>query len=286
MKKVYFDSNIYSEIIRRDIKSEQIRSILSEKKLQLIISSLNMFEIASCWKSGDPSDIEQGIKRFKLIKELLPCRFLNTIHNILLMEIDKAINNANISPFCENQGKADFEREINKLAQGIYDNNARTFIENRWAGKRNDIKRKTSELTENESIFKSADQFQEFFVKNDSLQQLIVEDLIYERVMKIPNRHRRKTAEKILCKSRKFPMIISVVKANLFLDFRALKFGNCSHDTLDDLKHLINASYTDVFVTGDNKLYNYSKEIDLYVEILTEDDFLNIKLHNNSMQRM
>ena len=112
MKKVYFDSNIYSEIIRRDIKSDQIRSILSEKKLRLIISSLNMFEIASCWKSRNSSNIDAGINRFKLIKELLPCRFHNTIPNILLMEIDNVINNAGISPFCD-QEKADFEREIN-----------------------------------------------------------------------------------------------------------------------------------------------------------------------------
>ncbi len=130
MKKIYFDSNVYSEIIRRNMKSEQIRSILSKKKFQLIISSLNMFEIASCWKSGNLLDIKEGIKRFNLIKELLPCRLLNTIPSILLMEVDRVINNTNISPFCKNQDKANFEKEINKLAQGIYDNKAKTFIKN------------------------------------------------------------------------------------------------------------------------------------------------------------
>ena len=93
MKKIYFDSNIYAEIIRRDIKYNQIKDILSRKKLRLIISSLNVFEIASCWKSGNLSNIEQGIKRFKLIKGLFPCRFLNEIPNILLMELDNLINN-------------------------------------------------------------------------------------------------------------------------------------------------------------------------------------------------
>ena len=277
MKKIYFDSNIFNEIIRKHIKSEQIRSILSEKKYRLIISSLNMFEIASCWKSGNHSFIEQGIKRFKLIKELLPCRFLNTIPNILLMELDNVINNTTISPFCENQEKADFEREINKLSQGIYNDKAKTFIENRWAGKRNHIQNKISELTENKNIFKFADTFNEFLIKNEDLQQLIAEGLIEERVINIPSRHRRKTAEKILRKSHRFPMLISVIKANLFLDFRVLKFGNCSHDTLDDLQHLINASYTDIFVTGDNKLYDYSKEIHPNLEILLKDGFLNIK---------
>jgi len=277
MKKIYFDSNIYAEIIRRDIKSDQIKNILSGKKLRLIISSLNVFEIASCWKSGNPSDIEQGIKRFKLIKELFPCRFLNTIPNILLMELDNLINNVSFSPFCENQEKADFERVIVKFSNGIYDDNAKTFIENRWAGKSNNIQNKISELTKNKDQFKFANDFKEFFSRNRDLQKLIAEGIVAERVRNIPNRHRRKTAEKILRKSNRFPMIVSVIKANLFLDYRVLKFGNCSHDTLDDLKHLINTSYTDVFVTGDNKLFDYSKELHPNLEILSKDDFLHIK---------
>ena len=233
-----------------------------------------MFEIASCWRAGNPSDIDQGIKRFKLIKDLLPCRFLNTIPNILLMEIDNAINDTNFSPFCENQEKASFEREINKLAEGIYDDNAKIFIENEWAEKRNNIQEKISELIKNKNIFKSADEFHEFLIKNEDMQQLIAEGLILERVINIPNRHRRKKAEKILCKPKRFPMVISVINANLFLDFRVLKFRNCSHDTLDDLKHLINASYANIFVTGDEKLYKYSKEIHPDLEVLYKDEFL------------
>lgn len=278
MKKIYFDSNIYAEIIRRDIKSEQIKNILSGNNLKLIISSLNVLEIASCWKSGDPSAIEQGIKRIKLIKELLPCRFLNTIPNILLMELDNLINNVSFSPFCENQEKEDFEREITKLSNGIYDDTAKTFIENRWAGKHNNIQDKITELTKNKDTFKYADTFSEFLAKNEDFQRLIAEGLVEERVINIPNRHRRKTAEKILRKSHRFPMLVSVIKANLFLDFRVLKFGACSHDTLDDLKHLINASYTNIFVTGDNKLFEYSKEIQPHLEMISQNDFLNIKI--------
>jgi len=277
MKKIYFDSNIYAEIVRRDIKYNQIKDILSRRKLRLIISSLNVFEIASCWKSGDLSNIEQGIKRFKLIKGLFPCRFLNTIPKILLMELDNLINDVSFSPFCENQEKADFEREIDKFSNGIYDDKAKKFIENRWAEKSNDIQSKISELTKNKGQFKYTNEFKGFLVKNRYLQKLIAEGIVAERVRDISNKDRRKIAEKILSKSRRFPMIVSVIKANLFLDYRVLKFGNLSHDTLDDLKHLINASYADMFVTGDNKLFDYSKELHPNLETLFQDDFLEVR---------
>ena len=73
MKKIYFDSNIYAEIIRRNIQAGQVRNILAKNKLKLIISTENMFEMASCWKSGKPADIEYGIKRFNLVKDLCKC---------------------------------------------------------------------------------------------------------------------------------------------------------------------------------------------------------------------
>ena len=81
----------------------------------------------------------------------------------------------------------------------------------------------------------------------------------------------------MLCKSKRFPLFTAIIKANLFLAFRVLKFKALSHDTLDDLKHLINASYTNVFVTGDNKLYKYSKEIQPDLEIFLQNKFLRIK---------
>ena len=181
------------------------------------------------------------------------------------------------SPFCENQEKADFEREIDKFSNGIYDDNAKESIENIWAGKSNNIQSKISELTKNKDQFKYANDFKEFLGRNRDLQKLIAEGIVAEKVGDIPNKHRRKIAEKIFSKSKRFPMIVSVIKANLFLDYRVLKFENCSHDTLDDLKHLINASYTDIFVTGDNKLFDYSKELHPNLETLSQDDFLNIK---------
>lgn len=274
MKKIYFDSNIYSEIVRKNIRPEQIKHILSKNKFRLVISAQNMFEIASCWKSGKVTDIEQGIKRFTLIENLLPCRFFETIPNILLMEIDKAINDASVSPFVGDQDKKEYELEISKFAQGTYDNRAKNFIENRWADKRNNIQKQIAVLIQNKNIFNAADTLDDFFKRNMAVQQMIVEGLIAKRVRNIPNRHRKNKAEKILRKSKRFPMIITVVKANLFLDFRVLKFKSCSHDTLDDLRHLITASYSDVFVTDDRKLYDYSSEIQPKLEVLLKDDFI------------
>lgn len=267
MKKIYFDSNIYAEVIRRNISAQQIKDILSKKKLKLIMSSENVFEMASCWKSGKPADIEDGIKRFSLTKELLPCLFLQEIPSILLMELDKIINGASISPYFINQDKDDMEKEIIKFANGVYDAKAKEFVESRWAGKREYVSTQASTVIANRDLLKTAETYREFLCNNEKAQKGLAENVLGERVKHLPDRYRRRFADKILKKPRQCPMVTTWIKSNLFLDFRVIKFGKCSHDTLDDLRHLINASYADIFVTNDKNLLSYSNEINPSLEV-------------------
>lgn len=92
-------------------------------------------------------------------------------------------------------------------------------------------------------------------------QQYFAEEFVGSRIQNIPSRFKRQYAKKILEKPHRYPMTNSVIKANLYLDFRLLKFGQMSHDTLDDVKHLILASYADFFVSNDDKLHKYHQDI-------------------------
>ena len=190
------------------------------------------------------------------------------------MELGKLIYSTSVSPYFINPNKEEMEKEINKLADGIYDARARNFIENKWAAKRDYLSKQVSVVSENRNLFKTAETYKEFLRNNEEAQKGIAEIILDERVKGLPDRHRRRFAEKILKKSRQFPMVTTLVKSNLFLSFRVLKFGKCSHDTLDDLKHLINASYANIFVTNDKNLLKYSNVINPSLEAKMCDEFL------------
>lgn len=260
-RKVYFDNNIYADIIRLGISVDLIKEILSRNNLVLTVSSLNLFEAASCWKSGDSKAINQGVKRFQLFRELLPCSFLEEIPTILKGEITKALYQQSIEVFYSG---VEAEKEINKLANGIYDETARTFIENTWASKSKQIQQKTEYLNQiHETDIPVS--FEEF---HSRYKHPFAELLIEERVKGIPPKDKRKLALKMLQKLQKFPLFNNTIKANLFLDFRLLKFKSISHDTLDDLKHLMYASYADIFVSNDEKLHKYFFNINVQLKML------------------
>ena len=142
-KRLYFDNNIYADIVRQGVKVDLIKNIINKNKLTLIVSSLNLFEAASSWKSGNPENINQGMVRFQLLRELLPCRFLKEVSEIIVGEIDKALNNRALDIFYDG---TEAEIEINKLANGTYDNRAKTFIESKWLAKSLEIQKRVNQI--------------------------------------------------------------------------------------------------------------------------------------------
>jgi hypothetical protein len=98
--------------------------------------------------------------------------------------------------------------------------------------------------------------------------------MIEERIQGIPNKTKIKFAEKLLEKPQKYPLFNSMVNGNLFLDFRVLKFRSLSHDRLDDMKHLVLASYSDIFVSNDGDIHKYCSYINDALEVLNLEDFI------------
>ena len=266
-RRVYFDNNIYADIIRQGVRVDLIKNILNRNKLILIISSLNLFEAASCWKSRNSEATSEGVKRFQLFKELLPCRFLSEVSEILLVEIGKVLKNQSFDIF---YGGTEAENEINKLAGGIYGDTARIFIENKWNAKSVELQQRTKYFSQIRNLT-IPESFHEFLSDH---QQLFAEHIIGERVEGIPAKNKRKLAAKMLQKHQKFPLFSSMVRANLFLDFRLLKFSSLSHDTLDDVKHLMLASYADIFISNDEKLHKYFHNINTQLKVLRLSEFM------------
>jgi len=265
-KKVYFDNNIYGDIIRDEIEVDKIKDILNRKKLALVISSLNLFESASCWKSSDPKGITTGMKHFQLFNDLLPCRFLKEDSEIVKGELATLMDNISYEIYYE--GSEAIE-EIKKLANGVYDDRARKYIDKKWKSKIVEIQNRADYFRQMGIKVQSV--FKEFLSTH---QQFLTEEIIGSRILNIPSRFKRRFARKIIQKSHRFPMINSLVKANLFLDFRLIKFGQMSHDTPTDVKHLILASYADVFVSNDVKLHKYYFEINDKIEMINLSDLM------------
>jgi hypothetical protein len=67
--------------------------------------------------------------------------------------------------------------------------------------------------------------------------------------------------DNIIREPHKYPSITAQVRASFYMSYKIRKFGASAHDTLNDTSHLICASYSQIFVSGDNNIKTYLNDI-------------------------
>ena len=134
VSSVYFDQNVY-DFCADKIPTAELRKILHHKNHELVLGTLDLLEVASCFKSGDRQNTDRGKFLSQYFKSLLPIKMLLDISGLLLREAKQAVGNPTESIYYEGNEKTLFEKEIGKLSCGTYDETAKEFIERDWAGK-------------------------------------------------------------------------------------------------------------------------------------------------------
>jgi hypothetical protein len=274
MRNIYFDNNIYGNFQRENISSDKINELLITNDLQLLISNHNLQELLLCWKSKKPSSIEAGVKISNIIKGIKPRRFLRRPAETQMQEILLGKEHTQFSIFAKNSETEFFEKLITNLSLNMCDDKLLDAASSVSGLKKDNILEKCNQYDEMKKIFTSRMTFTEFIKSSNKVQFDYISyylDLIGFKNLRL----NIAIVEHILANEQLYPAVISNMRSNLFLSYRIFMFKGIKHDCLDDTVHLTYASHSDIFVTSDEQISEYFKDIQPYMTLWSYKTFWN-----------
>ena len=268
MRKAYLETNAICRAEDYGISGCDLRLRLEHNGLTPVVGLHVIYELARTFLN--PKNTDTAIRLFRIVEELSP-EYSEQPGALITQEVDRCLNNSDIAPFLDG---ADFNAavdEVQKLSTGNFDDKARGFIE----GRDSNFQR------EHEIIAKiNIEEFRRNFL---IMRIRTFEDVLsyYENdfstlLIKIFNgKLSRAEALNILDVIDTLHTIQSRLRSEIYLLFIALVHGAVPNtDKVDDHRHIIEAAYCDVFITGDSQLINNANKINPNIEIMELNSLL------------
>ena len=272
MKKAYLEPNVINWARRDGLNGRELRSLCDSKDLEPHFGMHGIYELARAFLRDENRDV--AVQHFRILNDLAPT-FCPPVSTLLAKEIDRLRTGADVIPIVDPLNHTSAKYEVLRLSEGYFDSSAEDFIRKReeeiaanypqaMLECLETIRRNLSERPKNAPKLRTFDD-----VMSEANYQ--VSDLI-ARV--VPGVLTASEAGRIHTRIDEFPAFRSTVRANLYLSsIPILHVVTPGDDKLDDYRHVIEASYTHVFVTGDDRLAGATCRIHPNLEVLRWKSF-------------
>lgn len=277
---VYFDQNVY-DFCADHVPVKQLRMMLEAKNHSLVLGTLDLLEVASCYLSGKRDNIKRGKFLAQYFQSLLPIAMLLDIDSLMRREIKMALRQSAGSIYYSGADKKDFEAEIGRLATGVFTDEAQSFIQKDWD-------RKIHGKKEIEKFYKQGGHLNKSEVKNTAFAEYVTRnpkgfkkyrlhwarDEIRSRYQNWSSQSLKSVSKRIVTNPTKYKSFSAGARVNFFLNFKMARDNTFSQDFLTDLKHISNSAYMDIFVTRDDKCFRNAQQIYPNKTIYKADKYL------------
>jgi hypothetical protein len=248
MEKAFLETNAICRFLNEKLSGEEIRALLSCYKYKPVIGFHVIYELARTFLSSNKDEIAKTL--FEIVRDLNP-DISEEPKVILPNEYNWYSNGIRFDCFLSGMRKYLAREEIVKLAMGVFDDSARTFISSRDMKFKEEhpvMGREQVNIFLNNPPVKKLHSFEDVVKYYESDIPILIEQ-IYKGAASTDE------AKDMAGKIDQFPCLKATVMANLYLDFIVVVHKTPpATDKVDDHRHIVDASYCDVFVTEENQL--------------------------------
>jgi len=266
MKYAYLETNIINKSLDQDITGLQLRDLLEAEGLFPKFGIHGIYELARTF--FHEHDHERGVNLFNILQNLDPS-YQPTVNMLLEQEIIKLRTGAAVLPILDLINQAATKQEVQKLARGIFDDDARNFISNREADIRENHQSMARDYIEKTcSIKKNIRSFEQALSELKPDFPNLIYRMLNRKVTKLE-------ARELNMRLNSFPAIRTTAMANAYMTSISIIHRDApAKDRIDDFRHLIEASYCDVFITGDTQLGKAVQYINPELEVVWWNEFI------------
>jgi hypothetical protein len=259
---IYLDTNLWNRLLDLNVDPSALLSRLERCDSSLALSGQSVYELALTFQNS----AERGRNIFRYLKAYVDAGIVGAYDNLDLLRAEVQALYARANSVVAYYNPADYDAlkvEVAKLADGIVDQRAQSFLSKRKelakAGRqepkthleqRPDMKARLLAVPENGLVAWLDEQ-----VSGEVGTALLIGHL--NNVYKSASADAAKSTAQGLLQHPASRTAKALVRADLYLHWRCARRGSNPRDLPDDVYHVLNATYCDVYATADSGQNEY-----------------------------
>jgi hypothetical protein len=262
---IYLDTNIWNALCDQGVESRALVESLGSKRASLVLSFHTVYELARTFMGSGGGGAARGVRLFSYLKGFLD---LNIPCSKEVMELLQAEawafkqGRRAIETLLHGDDYATVSHEVDKLARGIVKGRVEDFIQQRIQFAESTRSAQVSHFIEREGVKQKLKA-----VPESQLAQWLAgetmtpagADILCGHLTRLFGRGPTRSYASALLASPVANVARGLVRADLYYNWRCANRGSNPADLMDDMLHVLQAAYCDVYVTGEAKQSEYAR---------------------------
>jgi hypothetical protein len=260
---IYLDTNLWNRLLDQHANPTALLSGLEQSGSSLALSGQTVYELARTFQSAP----ERGKELFRYVRAYVDAGIVGAYDNkdLLRAEVKALYDDAGSVVAYYSQADYDaLKAEVGKLSEGIVDQQAQTFVSERMAFTKETRKGQKTIMEKRPDM-----RARLLAIPEDRLtawldQEVSGDDgaiILMSHLMHIFESAKEDAAYSTALGLLQHPasrMAKAVVRFDLYSAWRCAHRGSNPRDLLDDMYHVLNAAYCDVYATADAGQMSYA----------------------------
>jgi hypothetical protein len=264
---IYLDTNLWNALCDHPVDPHDLVALLAARNASLVFSLQTFHELCKTFRASTTKSFERGKKLFSYFQEFvdadIPCA--KEIMELLAAEM-WALNlgKSTVDAFLNKKDYAEVRREVNKLANGEYDERTANFLEERATlasstrlgqarhlESRSDIKQNLMNVSP-----ESLEKWLNYGMTTPGGVALLVAH-IQRQFPEAPQLEAEAYAPELLALPANGASR-GLVRADLYYNWRCAHRDSNPKDLLDDMYHVLESVHCDVYATAETGQREYA----------------------------
>jgi hypothetical protein len=265
--KIYLDTNVWNLLCDRDVDSRCLRETLASTNSALVLGTHTIYELAKTFVGSQTLAKERGNRLFLYLKNYVDAKIDCVKGNTELLAAEMWALKSRAPEVASRLNEQDLEKlqaEVAKLAVGNFDDRARDFVDKqsafanttrleqvRFLNLRSDMKQQMKGIPVSRL---------EMWLNAESVSSQGVAMLAHHILRYFPEAPSSDAIEysEPMLRTRFCRFAHGVVRADLYYNWRCANRGSNPRDLVDDMYHVLNSTYCDLYVTCERGQSDYA----------------------------